>query len=274
MLVAAPGAFVVQRRSRSGDEVDYDAALEAMIDRRSGASTSDAIYESLRRERRDVAVGILIDVSSSTAERVPGAEPLWSSPTLDHLPGSGRRPPRILDLEILSSLLCMAALDSVGDRFAAWTFSGTGRERVVVSVLKGFDEPFDGRVVSRAAAVKPMHATRMGAAIRHCTARMRAARATTNVLIVLSDGRPTDIDYGTEYGDDGSLRYALADTARALGEARKQGIRPYLLTVDVTGEDYLGDLGTVDAEVLCDLNVLPERLTGLYRHLTDSGSTR
>ena len=274
MLVAAPGAFVISRRSRSGDEVDYDAALEAMIDRRSGAANSDAVYESLRRERRDVAVGILVDVSSSTAERVPGAEPLWSSPTLDHPTASARRPPRILDLEIISSLLCMAALDSVGDRFAAWTFSGTGRERVVVSVLKGFDEPFDGRVVSRAAAVKPMHATRMGAAIRHCTARMRMARANTNVLIVLSDGRPTDIDYGSEYGEEGSLRYALGDTARALAEARRAGVRPYLLTVDVTGEDYLGDLGSVDAEVLSDLNVLPERLTGLYRHLTDSGSKR
>ena len=274
MLVATPGAFVTQRRSRSGDEVDYDAALEAMIDRRSGTATSDAIYETLHRERRDVAVGILVDVSSSTAERVPGAEPLWSTPTLDPKPGPAGRPPRILDLEILSSLLCMAALDSVGDRFAAWTFSGTGRERVVVSVLKGFDEAFDGRVVSRAAAVKPMHATRMGAAIRHCTARMRVARATTNVLIVLSDGRPTDVDYGNEYGEDGALRYALADTARALGEARQQGVRPYLLTVDVTGEDYLGELDTVDAEVLTDLNVLPERLTGLYRHLTESGSKR
>ncbi len=272
MLVATPGAFVIQRRSRSGDEVDYDAALEAIIDRRSGAATSDAIYETLRRERRDVAVGILVDVSSSTAERVSGAEPLWSTPTLDPKPGSAGRPPRILDLEILSSLLCMAALDSVGDRFAAWTFSGTGRERVVVSVIKGFDEPFDGRVVSRAAAVKPMHATRMGAAIRHCASRMKAARATSNVLIVLSDGRPTDVDYGSEYGEDGALRYALADTARALSEARQAGIRPYLLTVDVTGEDYLGDLDTVDAEVLTDLNALPERLTGLYRHLTESGS--
>ncbi|HZD71165.1 MAG TPA: hypothetical protein VFA45_20375 [Actinomycetes bacterium] len=251
MREAAPEAYSVQRRARDGDDVDYDAAVEAVVDLRTGRPPSEAVYRRLRRRERDVAVALLVDVSSSTAERVAGSQP-----------------PRILDIELLSALLCMTALDAVGDAFAAWLFSGTGREHVAVSVLKGLDEPFTGRIVYRAAAVKPLHATRMGAAVRHATARMRAAPHATKVLIVLSDGRPHDIDYGTAYGEAESLAYAAADTGRALDEARAHGVRPFMLTVDSHGEEYLGETCTRDHEVLRDIGSLPERLTSLYRDLT------
>jgi nitric oxide reductase activation protein len=273
MLRAVPHGLTVERRVRDGDDVDYDAAVQAMLDQRTGVTPSDAVYRRLRRHSRDVAVGLLLDISSSTAERVREADPLEGG-AVDAPPWQRPRPPRILDLELLAALLCLAAIDAVGDASAAWAFSGTGRERVSMPVLKDFGEPLGGVVLRRAAGVKPMHATRMGAAIRHATRRMRGLSQVTKLLLILSDGRPFDVDYGSVYGHDGVLEYAVSDTSRALDEARHTGVRPYLLTVDAGGEDYLRAMCSRDYEVLTSIGALPQRLTGLYRDLAATPSFR
>ena len=108
----------------------------------------------------------------------------------------------------------------------------------------------------------------MGAAIRHAATRLATAPHATKLLIVLSDGRPYDIDYGQQYGDDDAAGYAAADTAHAVDEARHGGVRPFLLTVDHGGEDYLARICARDYQVLDDITALPERLTSLYRDLT------
>jgi nitric oxide reductase activation protein len=193
-------AFVTERRTPNGPDVDYDAAVEAMTDFRTGGGIRDSVYQDLRRRKRDVSVLLLVVVSASTAERVEDAEPieLALSPVMSSQ--HKLRPPRILDIEVISSLLCTNALNAVGDSFAVWSFSGTGREQVILSEIKGFNEPLSGIVVSRAAAMKPIHATRLGAAVRHCGMILSKLQSQTKVLLVLTDGRPFDIDYGTSYG--------------------------------------------------------------------------
>lgn len=262
---ALPAGLEPERRTTDGDDIDFDAAVEAFTDLRAGHAPGDALYQRLRRRKRDVAVGILVDASSSTGERVEGAPPL--DPESAAMPGY-RRWPRVLDIEVVATMLCLTAVDAVGDACAAWAFSGTGRESVDMPVLKALDEPFSGRVIRRTAAVKPVHATRMGAAIRHAAARLAAAPHATKLLIVLSDGCPYDVDYGQQYGDDDAAGYAAADTAHAVGEARRGGVRPFLLTVDHSGEDYLARICARDCQILDDIAALPERLTGLYRDLT------
>jgi hypothetical protein len=265
MQDAVPAGLEPERRTTDGDDIDFDAAVEAFTDLRAGRAPGDALYQRLRRRKRDVAVGILVDASSSTGERVEGAPPLdpESAATSGY-----RRWPRVLDVEIVATMLCLTAVDAVGDASAAWAFSGTGRESVDMPVLKALDEPFGGRVIRRTAAVKPVHATRMGAAIRHAAARLAAAPHASKLLIVLSDGRPYDVDYGQQYGDDDAAGYAAADTAHAVEETRRGGVRPFLLTVDHGGEDYLAGICARDYQVLDDIAALPERLTGLYRDLT------
>jgi len=85
---------------------------------------------------------------------------------------------------------------------------------------------------------------------------------------VLSDGCPYDVDYGQQYGDDHAAAYAAADTAHAVAEARSNGVRPFLLTVDREGGGYLARACPGDCEVLGEISALPEKLTGLYRSLT------
>ena len=265
MQNALPAGLEPERRTTDGDDIDFDAAVEALTDLRAGHAPGDTLYQRLRRRKRDVAVGILLDASSSTGERAEGAPPL--DPESAAVTGY-RRWPRVLDIEVVATMLCLTAVDAVGDACAAWAFSGTGRESVDMPVLMALDEPFSGRVIRRIAAVKPVHATRMGAAIRHAGARLAAAPHATKLLIVVSDGRPYDVDYGQQYGEDAAAGYAAADTAHAIEEARRGGVRPFLLTVDHGGEDYLAKICARDYQILNDIAALPERLTTLYRDLT------
>lgn len=265
--------FNMERRSTSGSDIDYDAAVEAIIDHRVSGEFSDAVYQDMKRQRRDIAVLVLVDVSASTAERVEDAEPVLLD-LCEGLENSKKlRAPRILDIEVVSALLCASVLNGVGDLFSIWSFSGTGREGVVMSEVKGFHESFSGVVVSRAAGLKPHHATRLGAALRHCGGVLSKVQAETKVLLVVTDGRPYDIDYGTSYGEDEAQSYALADSDMALSELSQMGIEPYLLTVDAQGEEYVSAFENVHVEVLRDVKALPEKLISLYMDLV-VGRTR
>jgi nitric oxide reductase activation protein len=109
----------------------------------------------------------------------------------------------------------------------------------------------------------------MGPAIRHAATKLRGLHAGTRLLMIISDGRPSDIDYGMEYGPGAEVEYAIRDTRAALDETRAQGIRPFLLTVDANGSDYLRQMADeLDYEVLDHVEQLPQRLAALYNHLT------
>ncbi|MFI5894649.1 nitric oxide reductase activation protein NorD [Actinoplanes sp. NPDC051513] len=237
------------RRSRHGDDLDLDACIEALIDLSTGAEPSDRTFVSVQERRRDVAVAFAIDLSSSTAERLPGTTPVK----------------RILDLQRDAVSLLLEALDQVGDTYGIFGFSSGGRDDVRVCVVKDLDERRTPAMLHRLAGLVPDHTTRMGPPIRHLTARLRRHDAATKILLIISDGRPYDLDYGQQYGDDQVLGYAVGDTARALAEARDAGVRPYLITVDPAGADYLGTMCSPrEYHVIADAMGLPEALASLY----------
>lgn len=104
---------------------------------------------------------------------------------------------------------------------------------------------------------------RDGAAIRHATAKLRAAHARTRLLFLLSDGKP--LDCGCDQYHD---RYAQEDTRVALREARALGITPFCITVDPRGPAYLAHMyGEVAYTVIDRLESLPSRLVRVYRRL-------
>ncbi|HET9653064.1 MAG TPA: VWA domain-containing protein, partial [Usitatibacter sp.] len=159
--------------------------------------------------------------------------------------------------------------ERVGDTYAIYCFSGTGRDNVRFEVLKDLDERLTDRVAARLGNVKPVHTTRMGPAIRHTIRKLRSHEARTKLLVLISDGRPFDLDYGQEYGDGAEVAYAQHDTRQALVEAQQLGIEPFVLTVDPHGNDYLREMcDGLGYEVLADASELPLRLVSLYRGLT------
>jgi nitric oxide reductase activation protein len=259
------------RRLPHGEDLDLDAAIEALVDARTGRSPSEQVYVSRQKLARDVAAAFLVDVSSSTAEHVD--EPATAGAAAASLPAArglhGRNYRTILDLEKETVALLMTALERVGDTYGIYCFSGSGRENVRFMVVKDLEERLTDRVAARLSSMRPVHTTRMAPAIRHAIRKLRAHEARTRLLVLISDGRPFDLDYGQEYGENAEIEYAIRDTRAALEEARKHDVATFVLTMDPQGNDYLRDMCEgLDYEVLGEIGDLPARLLALYRRLT------
>jgi len=235
-----------------GDDYDLNAVVDYFIDRRADGHQSDRIYTRRLRRRRDVAVSFLLDQSSSTARTI-GRHPLqpYTHP--------GRR---IIEIEKEGLVLMSEALEAVGDRYAINGFTSEGRRNVKFYVLKDFAEHYSDEVMRRIGGITYQNNTRLGAAIRHAAAKLSKQDARTRLLIVLSDGRPYDHDYG-------DARYAREDTREALRQAKTLGITPFCITIDRESEAELRDLyGDIGYTIIDDVLTLPERLPGIYRRLT------
>jgi nitric oxide reductase NorD protein len=235
-----------------GEDYDLNAVVDYFIDRRADGQASERIYTKRLRRRRDVAVSFLLDQSSSTARTI-GRHPLqpYTHP--------GRR---IIEIEKEGLVLMSEALEAVGDVYSINGFTSEGRRNVKFYVLKDFDEHYSDEVMRRIGGITYQNNTRLGAAIRHATAKLEQQEARTRLLIVLSDGRPYDHDYG-------DARYAREDTREALVNAKVRGITPFCITIDRESEAELRDLyGEVGYTIIDDVLSLPERLPGIYRRLT------
>jgi hypothetical protein len=235
-----------------GDDYDLNALIDFVIDRRADGQQSERIYTKRLRRERDVAVSFLLDQSSSTARTI-GRHPLqpYTHP--------GRR---IIEVEKEGLVLMSEALEAVGDPYSIYGFTSEGRRNVKFYVVKDFDEPYAGEVEQRIGGINYQNNTRLGAAVRHAAAKLRRQQARTRLLIVLSDGRPYDHDYG-------DARYAREDTREALRQARLDGITPFCVTIDRDSESELRDLyGEVGYTIIDDVLSLPERMPAIYRRLT------
>lgn len=235
-----------------GEEFDLNAVIDYVIDRHADGHQSERIYTKRLRRRRDVAVSFLLDQSSSTARTI-GRHPLqpYTRP--------GRR---IIEIEKEGLVLMSEALEAVGDAYAINGFTSEGRRNVKFYVVKDFGEKYSDEVKKRIGGINYQNNTRLGAAIRHATAKLARQDARTRLLIVLSDGRPYDHDYG-------DARYAREDTREALRQAKNEGITPFCITIDRESEAELKDLyGEIGYTIIDDVLSLPERLPGIYRRLT------
>ena len=235
-----------------GEEFDLNAVIDYVIDRRADGHQSERLYTKRLRRRRDVAVSFLLDQSSSTARTI-GRHPLqpYTRP--------GRR---IIEIEKEGLVLMSEALEAVGDVYSINGFTSEGRRNVKFYVVKDFDEKYSDEVKRRIGGINYQNNTRLGAAIRHATAKLAKQDARTRLLIVLSDGRPYDHDYG-------DARYAREDTREALRQAKTEGITPFCITIDRESEAELRDLyGEIGYTIIDDVLSLPERLPGIYRRLT------
>ena len=277
--LVVPESFRKVRRVIDGEDLDLDATIEAAVDWRMGITPSEKVWWRRNKLERDVAVVFVLDMSASTAEAIDEGRPMLDDRDAPDDPveymmwlrtrreGLVRRHyKRIIDLEKESAALLIQALETIGDTYGIYGFSGYGRENVEFYVIKDIDEPFMDKVKRRIDKVTPMHATRMGPAIRHATSKLETQDAKTKILFLISDGRPQDRGYSREGVEK---EYAVHDTHMALVEAKRKSITPFCLTVDKSGHDYLKAMcGDMSYEVLDNIWVLPQRLPTIYRMLT------
>ncbi len=244
------------RNELDGDDYELNAVIDYVVDRRVRSvgvgQQSERLYMKRLRRARDVAVSFLLDQSSSTARTI-GRHPLqpYTHP--------GRR---IIEIEKEGLVLMSEALEAVGDAYAIYGFTSEGRRNVKFYIVKDFDERYTEEIERRIGGINYQNNTRLGAAVRHAAARLARQEARTRLLIILSDGRPYDHDYG-------DARYARGDTREALRQARLAGIIPFCITIDRDSEAELRDLyGEVGYTIIDDVLSLPERMPAIYRRLT------
>ncbi len=230
------------RRQPDGSDIDVDAVVAALADCRGGGLSDDRLYIDARPLRRDVAIALLVDTSASTDSWVSGDR-------------------RIIDVEKEALLVVSEALVALGDPHAILSFSGEGPGRVDMRSVRQFDgHTVPADVLLRIAGLEPSGYTRAGAAIRHATAGLMRQRARHRLLLLLSDGRPNDVD---QYEG----RYGVEDTRVAVAEARLQGLHCFCLTVDREAPRYATRIFGRDFAVLSRAERLPTVLTTLLRDL-------
>lgn len=274
-----PAGYQRIRKTPEGDELDWDAIVEARTNIRVGASPDERVHSRRERLRRDVAAAFLVDLSASTDDTVEDDQPPAQAAQQDvrdpyfdddydfaarMAADAAKR--RVIDIEREAALLMALALDGLGDRYAVYGFSGYGRDCVEFSVAKEFDEPTRRGVADAIAAMKPKRSTRMGPAVRHAVGKLLASGAALKVLMIVSDGFPQDHDYGPTRGDH---EYGLQDTAKAIREAEKRGVETFCVTVDRSGHDYLRRMCPAHRYmVIEETDHLAEALQVAYRRLT------
>jgi nitric oxide reductase NorD protein len=234
---ALRGEDKLLKKQPYGENIDIDALVEAWADARIGREMSDRLFTKMHKLERNIAVMFMVDMSGSTKGWINEAE-----------------------REALV-LLC-ESLETLGDRYAIYGFSGMTRKRCEVYRVKGFDDPYDEDVRGRISGITPKDYTRMGVTIRHLTRLLNAVEARTKLLVTLSDGKPDD--YDTYRG-----AYGIEDTRQALIEAKRIGIHAFCITIDIEARDYLPHMyGAVNYAVIDEVRKLPLKVSDIYRRLT------
>lgn len=231
----------VMRAQDDGHDLDLDALVRARCDLRAGSGTLDRVHLAMRPQGHDLAVTLLVDVSLSTDAWVDGH--------------------RVLDVEKEALLVLAHGLAACGDTNSILTFTSRRRDWVRVETVKGFGEPMSAQVERRIGALRPGYYTRIGAAVRHAAAELSGQPQRKRLLLVLTDGKPNDVDHYEG-------RFAVEDTRKAVQEARRQDVSVFGVTIDAAAQSYFPTLfGRGGYAIVGNIRRLPAALPAIYRQV-------
>lgn len=232
---------VLLGRQLDGHELDMDALIRAYADVKARGEGSDHIFRQAREQARDLSVAVLIDVSRSTESFIEGRS--------------------VIDVEREALIALSEGLDACGDEAAILAFSSLRRDRVYIARLKEFHERPGPLVRARIGALKPGFYTRLGAAVRHASTVLAERSSRKKLLLVLTDGKPNDLDHYEG-------RYGIEDTRRAILEARRAGQTVFGITIDDKAQGYFPRIfGAGGYAIVGKPSRLTTALPLLYRHL-------
>mgnify|MGYP001240492800 CR=1 FL=1 len=231
------------RYQEEGSELDLDVAIRSLIDFKSGATPDPRINMSHKTNGRDIAVMLLLDLSASLNEKVAG-----SSQT-------------ILELSQEAVSLLAWAIDKLGDPFAIAGFHSNTRHDVRYLHIKGYSESWNDEVKARLAAMDAGYSTRMGAAMRHAAHYLEARQADKKLMLILTDGQPSDVDSPDE-------RLLIEDARQAVKELDQKNIYTYCINLDPKADEYVSDIFGKQYTVIDNIQRLPERLPEVFLALT------
>jgi uncharacterized protein YegL len=238
-----PQQMVRVRYQEEGSELDLDVAIRSLIDFKAGSQPDPRINMSHKHDGRDISVLLLLDLSASLADVPEGCEQT------------------ILELSQEAVSLLGLAIEGLGDEFAIAGFSSNTRHEVHYQHIKGFSERWDDTVKGRLAAMEAGYSTRMGAALRHAAHYLGTRQTEKRLLLVLTDGEPSDVDVHDQ-------QLLIRDAHKAVQELDQEGIYTYCINLDPHADEYVQDIFGKQYTVIDKVERLPERLPKLFMSLT------
>ena len=229
-----------QRRQPEGELLDIDACIDAAIARRIGEPPSPRVHSRYERRSRDLSVLLLLDASQSTSDRVRDGKQT------------------VLDVERQAAALLSQAMSGLGDPFALAAFCSDRREDVRYTRIKDFDQPYDDLAEARLAGLQSSFSTRLGAAIRHAGSDLASQRSYRRLLLVITDGEPSDVDVEDRL-------YLVEDARRSVQSLGWLGVNTFCVGLDSSADSYLGRIfGRKNAISIAAVERLTDLLPKLY----------
>jgi len=233
---------ILQPRQVEGTELDLDALLTTRADLKATGRGSDRIWQAARQTERDLSVLFLVDMSRSTEAAIGETS--------------------VIDVARDAVAGLAAGIDPAGDRLGVWGFSSLRRDRVFLTRIKDFDAPVSADTYASIAAMRPGHYTRLGAAIRHASAQLALQPSEKKLLLVLTDGKPNDLDHYEG-------RHGIEDSYMAVRETRRAGQSLHGVVIDEHGQDWFARIfGRGGFTLLPNPERLVRALPDIYRTLT------
>jgi nitric oxide reductase NorD protein len=232
------------RRQQEGDDLDLDAVIEGRISQRARIAPDPRIFQRPGRRRRHLSILLLLDLSESTNDRIGGSFTT------------------VLDMEKRAAALVAESVDDSHDRVALHGFASDGRQEVRYTEIKPFGEPFGEAQRQRLDQQRGALSTRMGAALRHAGSRLAAEHAEKKILLVVTDGEPSDVDVYDR-------RYLVEDARYAVAGLERRGVDTFCLTLDKQADAYVRAIfGAWGYLIVDDPAALPMQLARALARVT------
>ncbi|MDO8767259.1 MAG: VWA domain-containing protein [Burkholderiaceae bacterium] len=234
------------RRQWEGDDIDLNAAIEAVLDQRLSLSPDLRLFTRAGREEQASSILVLLDLSESTND----------------CPGASME--SILDIEKKAALLLVQSVVLSGDRIAVHGFSSNTRAEVNYYRLLEFGAPLDADAAAMIRSVPGRYSTRMGAALRHAVACLAHEPFDHRAIVLVTDGAPSDIDVF-------KTGYLIEDARAAVHEGRRAGVQSFCVALDPQADPYVRRIfGWNNYRIVDEPNRLPTQLSTLYNRLAAS----
>lgn len=228
------------RRQWEGEDIDLNGAIEVWVERRLALSPEARFFMRPGKDLPTSSLLVLLDLSESANDRI------------------GFTFRSVLDVEKEAALMLAASVDTRRERLAIHGFSSNTRAEVNYLRLLDFDVPPDDPVaIACVQSVQASLSTRLGAALRRATAHMRKEQTSQRVIVVVTDGAPSDVDVQDE-------DYLIEDARMAVLEAKRAGLGCYCVALDPKADDYVRRIfGWQHYRIVEDVTALPRHLTAL-----------
>ena len=201
-------------RQLDGDALDVDALVQLRVEQLSHSVIEPRVYLRWSDVPRRADTLVLVDASASTAQPF------------------GHTGASVLAATLQVALRFAQSIQRASGTCAIHTFCSDGRHAVHYDRIKDFDAALDAGCVARLMGVRGRFSTRLGAALRHATRLISERQSVVRRVLLLTDGRPHDVDVHDP-------RYLVEDARQAVREAERSGVLIQCLSLDPSAHEPL-----------------------------------